>query len=48
MGNEAIVKLLLDNGAEVDIKGGKYGDALQAALYRGNETIVQLLHASRK
>ena len=42
-GNEAVVKLLLENGAKVNAEGGKYGNALQAALYRGNKAIVKLL-----
>jgi ankyrin repeat protein len=33
--NEAIVKLLLENGAEVNAKGGEYGNALQAASFNG-------------
>jgi ankyrin repeat protein len=41
--HEAIVKLLLENGAEVNAEGGKYGNALQAASFRGNEAIVKLL-----
>ena len=43
-GNEAIVKLLLENGAEVNAEGGYYGNALQAAShYKGNEAIVKML-----
>jgi ankyrin repeat protein len=37
------VKLLLENGAEVNAEGGEYGNALQAASFRGNEAIVKLL-----
>ena len=37
------MKLLLDNGAEVNAEGGIYGNALQAASYSGKETIVKLL-----
>jgi ankyrin repeat protein len=37
------VKLLLENGAEVNAKGGKYGNALQAASLKDNEAIVKLL-----
>jgi ankyrin repeat protein len=40
---KTIVKLLLENGAEVNAKGGLYGNALQAASYGGNEAIVKLL-----
>ena len=43
MHNEAIVKLLLENGAEVNAEGGEYGNALQAASYNGDELIVKLL-----
>ena len=42
-GNEVIVRLLLENGAEVDAMGGEYGYALQAASLHGNEVIVRLL-----
>ena len=37
------MKLLLENGAEVKAEGGHFGNALQAASFRGNETIVKLL-----
>ncbi|RYP70487.1 hypothetical protein DL771_005424 [Monosporascus sp. 5C6A] len=42
-GNEKMVKLLLDRGADVNVQGGNYGYVLQAALYSGNEKVVQLL-----
>ena len=42
-GNEAIVKVLLENRAEVNAMGGKYGNALQAASYKGNEAIVKVV-----
>jgi hypothetical protein len=42
-GREPIVKLLLKKGADVNAQGGSYGNALQAASYRGNEPIVKLL-----
>ena len=42
-GNDAIVKLLLENGAEVNAEGGEYRNALQAASYQGNDAIVKLL-----
>ena len=32
------MKLLLENGAEVKAEGGHFGNALQAASFRGNET----------
>ena len=38
-GNEAIVKLLLGYGAEVNAEGGS---ALQAASFIGNKEIVEL------
>jgi hypothetical protein len=34
-GSEDVIKLLLGNRAEVNIKGGKYGTALAAALWVG-------------
>ena len=41
-GHEAIVKLLLENGAEVNAEGGPYGiqNTLQAASYKDVEGIV--------
>jgi ankyrin repeat protein len=33
-GHEAIVKLLLEKGADVNAQGGHYGNALQAASIR--------------
>ncbi|KAJ3885655.1 hypothetical protein GG344DRAFT_58855, partial [Lentinula edodes] len=42
-GHEAIVKLLLEKGAEVNAQGGAYGNALQAASSQGHETIIELL-----
>jgi len=39
----AIVKLLLDKGADVNGQGEYYGNALQAAARYGNKTIVSLL-----
>ncbi|KAE9385090.1 hypothetical protein BT96DRAFT_773109, partial [Gymnopus androsaceus JB14] len=43
IGNEAIVQLLLSNGADVNAQGGLFGNALQAAAYKGLEAVVQLL-----
>jgi ankyrin repeat protein len=37
------VKLLLDRGADVNIQGGPFGNALQAAAYYGSQEIVKLL-----
>jgi ankyrin repeat protein len=38
-----MVKLLLDMGADVNAQSGYYGNALQAASYRGHEQVVKLL-----
>ena len=38
-----VAQLLLENDADVNARGGKYGNALQAASYQGSEAIVQLL-----
>ena len=35
--------MLLENGAEVNAEGGEYGNALKAASFGGNESIVKLL-----
>lgn len=35
--------MLLDKGANVSAQGGRYGNALQAASYRGYEKVVQIL-----
>ncbi|KAF2022452.1 hypothetical protein EK21DRAFT_83342, partial [Setomelanomma holmii] len=40
---EAVVKLLLDKGADVNAQGGEYGKALLAASARGDEAVVKLL-----
>ena len=37
------IQLLLDKGANVDIQGGEYGSALQAAAKGGNVEVVRLL-----
>jgi ankyrin repeat protein len=42
-GNNAIVKVLLDKGANVNAQGGEYGNALQAASAGGYKEIVQQL-----
>lgn len=42
--HEAVVRLLLEEGADVDTQGGDYGSALQAAAAAGgHETIVRWL-----
>ena len=38
-----MLQLLLDNGADVNVQGGEYGNALQRASYGGYEEVVQLL-----
>ncbi|KAF8817312.1 hypothetical protein BYT27DRAFT_6865538, partial [Phlegmacium glaucopus] len=43
-GHEAIVKLLLEKGANVNAQEGEeFGSALRAASSRGHEAIVKLL-----
>jgi ankyrin repeat protein len=42
-GHEAIAKLLIEKGADVNAQGGFYGNALQAASYEGHEAIAKLL-----
>jgi ankyrin repeat protein len=38
-----VVKMLIDKGAEVNAQGGRYGNALQAASFRGYEAVVKML-----
>jgi ankyrin repeat protein len=35
--------MLLDKGAEVNAQGGRYGNALQAALFKGRQAVVKML-----
>ncbi|CUS12935.1 unnamed protein product, partial [Tuber aestivum] len=42
-GNESVVHLLLERGAEVNAQGGEFGNALQAAAFEGNESVMRLL-----
>ena len=42
-GHKQIVKLLLDKGVEVNVKGRDFRNALQAASEGGHEQIVKLL-----
>jgi ankyrin repeat protein len=42
-GHEAVVRLLLDEGADVNVQGRYFGTALQAASLIGHEVIVRLL-----
>ena len=39
-GKEAMVSLLLDRGADINVVGGQYGTALCAAVYVGEQKIV--------
>jgi hypothetical protein len=43
LGFGTVTRLLLDAGAEVNAQGGDYGNALQAASFRGHEAVVKLL-----
>jgi hypothetical protein len=43
LGLSTITKLLLDKGADVNAKGGYYGNALQAASAGGHEQVVKTL-----
>jgi ankyrin repeat protein len=42
-GSEAIVRLLLQYGADVNAQGDLYGSAIYAAMIKGNEEMLQLL-----
>ncbi|CUS10698.1 unnamed protein product [Tuber aestivum] len=42
-GNESVLQLLLERGADVNAQGGEYGNALQAAASEGKESVVQFL-----
>lgn len=41
--HEKIVGVLLDHGAQVDVAGGKVGNALQAAAWDGHEKVTEML-----
>ncbi|KAF2628860.1 hypothetical protein BU25DRAFT_390834 [Macroventuria anomochaeta] len=43
LGLNTVTTMLLNQGAEVNAQGGSYGNALQAASYRGHEQVVKLL-----
>jgi hypothetical protein len=43
LGLSTITRLLLDEGAEVNAQGGRYGNALQAASAGGHEQVVKML-----
>ena len=36
------IAYVIDEGADVNSQGGEYGNALQAASYKGDEDIIQL------
>jgi len=42
-GNEAVVKILLEQGAEINAQSGEYGNALAAAARNGHTEIVNML-----
>ncbi|KAF2729562.1 hypothetical protein EJ04DRAFT_447022, partial [Polyplosphaeria fusca] len=44
-GHEAVVKLPLDKGADVNAQGGHYGNALRTASWGGHEAVVKMLKA---
>ncbi len=35
--------MLLENGADVNAQGGRYGNVLQAASSRGNKEVTRML-----
>jgi hypothetical protein len=43
LGLGIVARMLLNKGADVNAQGGYYGNALQAALYRGHEQVVKML-----
>jgi ankyrin repeat protein len=43
LGLDTITKLLLDQGAEVNIRGGRYGNALHVASLKGHKQVVRTL-----
>jgi ankyrin repeat protein len=43
VGHKQVVKLLLDKGADVNAQGVYYGNAPQAASFRGREAAVKML-----
>lgn len=43
LGDEKLLRLLLDRGTEVNLQGQWYGSALYEAVFRGHESIVKLL-----
>ncbi|KAL1598065.1 hypothetical protein SLS59_007075 [Nothophoma quercina] len=43
LGLSTITQLLLEQGAQADAEGGRWGNALQAASYGGHELVVKIL-----
>jgi ankyrin repeat protein len=43
MGNEEMVRLLVESGADVNIREGKYGTALRGASFRGHANVIRFL-----
>jgi ankyrin repeat protein len=43
LGKEEMVRLLLDYGADVNVRRGEHGNALNAAKAKGHDRTVQLL-----
>jgi len=41
--SEAVVQLLVDLGADVNVQGGPCGITLQAAARKGSEAVVRIL-----
>ena len=41
--HDETVQMLLDNGADVNAKGGYFGNALLAASTQGHDRVVELL-----
>ena len=39
-GDDQVVQMLLDRGANVNAQGGEYGNALQAASSEGHDQVV--------
>ncbi|KAJ7019582.1 hypothetical protein C8F04DRAFT_1321412 [Mycena alexandri] len=42
-GNEAIIMLLIQHGADMNVDGGEYGSAVGAATVAGHESVLKLL-----
>lgn len=43
LGNESIVQMLPENGADANSHGGEHGNALQTTTYFKDENIIRLL-----